>query len=666
MEDTIYARVANKVGHENDWIADDPVLLNGEIAISLVGSDPNNYSYRIKVGDGINNWSDIQYYNDIFTALNLIIAVIPIPNTAYNPGANVQGRIFEYSNATGGTQTLTNFLDVSNNPITVAANQYVRIIDYNGDYYKLIVPFGGSSNGYGAYLGRAKYNTAANITLGKVFYMCTGSEGAFTFTDPLFVDISSNPISVNSNELLCTVRYNGSYWIKDDILFSDIIPVRKIYRVAPSGGDYTTPALCLNDIHNGVVPPATKLLPIEIHIAPGTYANQFTTILGTPFNGLIIPSYVSLIGSNTNGTLIRGKEALTAGDEVNWSTLIRFDGVCRFENITFEAYRQRAAVTNEYMNPLTDLDIEFKNCIFKNYGGQSSGTTANKYDVDLEFRFRHKFTFTNCRFLGVGINLRNANSIAHRDTVFGSGFGGLISGFTATFDTCEMGDMTYTDYFQYNNDRLNFYGCNIQNINVSADDTLYLANVGNNNAANIGLKPALTDMIFKGGHIGIVNNPNNTWIFANTVVGGRGMPLFIGDHMEYATNTSGVNVTAGTVVEEVFPYQVIPNAYTGDNAVTRGFMKHTGSIHRVMGVLEDIAPASGNIGLKCVIRYRGRCLVLFDLNNGAVVAGDPLQASAAIPGFMTKWNASKPICGYALEANAGGGVLKVELALANK
>ena len=68
MEDMTYSvRIKSRYDIEADWIAVDPVLLEGEIAIVRVKSDiPNSLpEIRIKTGDGIHKYSELPFTSAI-------------------------------------------------------------------------------------------------------------------------------------------------------------------------------------------------------------------------------------------------------------------------------------------------------------------------------------------------------------------------------------------------------------------------------------------------------------------------------------------------------------------------------------------------------------------------------------------------------------------------
>ena len=60
---TVYTRISSKYDEYNNWIANNPILLEGEFAIAV---DPNNTnndrpSILVKVGDGIHNYKDLPF-----------------------------------------------------------------------------------------------------------------------------------------------------------------------------------------------------------------------------------------------------------------------------------------------------------------------------------------------------------------------------------------------------------------------------------------------------------------------------------------------------------------------------------------------------------------------------------------------------------------------------
>lgn len=60
MAKTFNTRVQQKIDTENNWIAQDPVLLNGEIVIAKTEFD----EMRIKIGDGTSTFSSLPYIDD--------------------------------------------------------------------------------------------------------------------------------------------------------------------------------------------------------------------------------------------------------------------------------------------------------------------------------------------------------------------------------------------------------------------------------------------------------------------------------------------------------------------------------------------------------------------------------------------------------------------------
>lgn len=80
-ENTINVKVKQRTDTESNWASKNPVLLNGEMAIS---SDKNN---KYKIGDGTSVWSTLSYAkadlskSDVTTALGY---TPPTTNTTYN------------------------------------------------------------------------------------------------------------------------------------------------------------------------------------------------------------------------------------------------------------------------------------------------------------------------------------------------------------------------------------------------------------------------------------------------------------------------------------------------------------------------------------------------------------------------------------------------------
>ena len=90
MAKTFNTRVQQKIDTENNWIAQDPVLLNGEIVIAKTEFD----EMRIKIGDGTSTFSSLPYIDDA-TNNSLLLHTLnknnPHSVTAQQIGAEVSG-----------------------------------------------------------------------------------------------------------------------------------------------------------------------------------------------------------------------------------------------------------------------------------------------------------------------------------------------------------------------------------------------------------------------------------------------------------------------------------------------------------------------------------------------------------------------------------------------
>ena len=90
MAKTFNTRVQQKIDTENNWIAQDPVLLNGEIVIAKTEFD----EMRIKIGDGTSTFSSLPYIDDTVNnslLLHTLNKNNPHNVTAQQIGAEVSG-----------------------------------------------------------------------------------------------------------------------------------------------------------------------------------------------------------------------------------------------------------------------------------------------------------------------------------------------------------------------------------------------------------------------------------------------------------------------------------------------------------------------------------------------------------------------------------------------
>ena len=60
MTKTLNTRIKNKYDTEENWVANDPVLLRGEIAYSII-----NGERKCKVGDGETHYTQLPFINDV-------------------------------------------------------------------------------------------------------------------------------------------------------------------------------------------------------------------------------------------------------------------------------------------------------------------------------------------------------------------------------------------------------------------------------------------------------------------------------------------------------------------------------------------------------------------------------------------------------------------------
>ena len=52
----VYDKIVIRNGTESEWIAANPVLLEGEVGITM-----NTIPKKFKIGDGVSSWNDLQY-----------------------------------------------------------------------------------------------------------------------------------------------------------------------------------------------------------------------------------------------------------------------------------------------------------------------------------------------------------------------------------------------------------------------------------------------------------------------------------------------------------------------------------------------------------------------------------------------------------------------------
>lgn len=60
MTKTINTRIKNKYDTEENWVTNDPVLLRGEIAYSII-----NGERKCKVGDGETHYTQLPFINNV-------------------------------------------------------------------------------------------------------------------------------------------------------------------------------------------------------------------------------------------------------------------------------------------------------------------------------------------------------------------------------------------------------------------------------------------------------------------------------------------------------------------------------------------------------------------------------------------------------------------------
>ena len=83
----VYDKIVIRNGTESEWIAANPVLLEGEVGITM-----NTIPKKFKIGDGVSSWNDLQYEikeYDVYTReeiLNLLAYKQDI-NSYINGGA---------------------------------------------------------------------------------------------------------------------------------------------------------------------------------------------------------------------------------------------------------------------------------------------------------------------------------------------------------------------------------------------------------------------------------------------------------------------------------------------------------------------------------------------------------------------------------------------------
>ncbi len=78
----LYTRIITRNDTEANWLTNDPVLLKGEVAITL--ADELHPGARFKVGvDGIKTWSEIPYCFDVEDLLNRINNIKPTTENTY-------------------------------------------------------------------------------------------------------------------------------------------------------------------------------------------------------------------------------------------------------------------------------------------------------------------------------------------------------------------------------------------------------------------------------------------------------------------------------------------------------------------------------------------------------------------------------------------------------
>ena len=101
---TLNVRIKNRYDTEANWSSNNPVLLNGELAIS---SDKNG---MYKVGNGTSTWSELPYNNansaSTATKATQDSAGQQI-NTTYIKGLSVSGKTVTYTKGDGTTGTIT-------------------------------------------------------------------------------------------------------------------------------------------------------------------------------------------------------------------------------------------------------------------------------------------------------------------------------------------------------------------------------------------------------------------------------------------------------------------------------------------------------------------------------------------------------------------------------
>lgn len=112
-------RIKHKRDLETNWSTNNPVLLKGECVIV----DMNDGSVRIKIGDGVNNFTSLTYADDDLR--NIILGINEVPSYT----ADDEGKILSVVN---GVPT---WVSIAFQQYYVGANEPTADIGSDGDLY---------------------------------------------------------------------------------------------------------------------------------------------------------------------------------------------------------------------------------------------------------------------------------------------------------------------------------------------------------------------------------------------------------------------------------------------------------------------------------------------------------------------------------------------------
>lgn len=174
-----YSNIQMKRGTSDRWVAKNPILLAGEIGLEIIDNGAAPDTFKIKIGDGLNTWTQLPYFTDTISSDEIAAATI------------------EATNLTTSTATASTQLTVGS---TAAQNLFIDNNEIQARAAGVASPLYLQSVGGTTYFGENNPSNNSNVSINGALSVLSGTTLNASVTSSGYVTSPRQPRFFVTNE----------------------------------------------------------------------------------------------------------------------------------------------------------------------------------------------------------------------------------------------------------------------------------------------------------------------------------------------------------------------------------------------------------------------------------------------------------------------------------